>query len=545
MSVVSLEERRRGNAERARKSREKRGVLVATPQGFRSTCSVCGDEFFAPTLKVRVCGEGGCARVLRRKRLVPFTIRHFERWAAGVILDNDKPWRLEEFQRRFLEDLFAGVPECWLLVGEGNTKTTLLAGVGLYHCQFRRGGRVPIAASSRDQAELMYLQAEGMVERSEGLYPVFRCQEGLRRIKCDSMASRIQVFAADDRTGDGVIFTLALLDELHRHRDMKLYRTWSGKRRKRGGQLCAISTAGEPGSEFELTRDQIRQSATEREVDGGFTRALSGPVVLHEYAVPEGADVADMHVAKLANPFSGITLKALREKRDSPTMTLEHWRRFTCNLATRGVNAAITEAEWFAQVTDVQIPTGVPVWAGLDVAWKSDCTALVPLWVRDPEFRLFGPAAVLTPPRNGNMLDVGLVEDALLELHDRNPIHTLVMDMHNAADVAQWAEDHLGCEIVDRAQTPVFFALDYEQFMEALRHRWLWHAGDPGLTRHVLNATAQVLPGGKIRFNRPQRSRGGGSLSQDARVIDALTAAAMVHTTAAGELVEGAGVVYG
>jgi hypothetical protein len=43
--------------------------------------------------------------------------------------------------------------------------------------------------------------------------------EGYRRIKCLRSGGRIQVFAADDRTGDGV-FTLALLDELHRHRDL-------------------------------------------------------------------------------------------------------------------------------------------------------------------------------------------------------------------------------------------------------------------------------------------------------------------------------------
>jgi phage terminase large subunit-like protein len=48
---------------------------------------------------------------------------------------------------------------------------------------------------------------------------VFRCLEGYRRIRCDAMGSRIQVFASDDRTGDGVIpGGIAILDELHRHR---------------------------------------------------------------------------------------------------------------------------------------------------------------------------------------------------------------------------------------------------------------------------------------------------------------------------------------
>ena len=64
----------------------------------------------------------------------------------------------------------------------------------------------------------------------------------------------IQIFAADAGHGDGVIPTLAVIDEPHRQDNMDLYLTWSGKLGKRAGQLLLISTAGEPGSEFEETR---------------------------------------------------------------------------------------------------------------------------------------------------------------------------------------------------------------------------------------------------------------------------------------------------
>ena len=40
---------------------------------------------------------------------------------------------------------------------------------------------------------------------------------------------------------------------------MGLYRDWQGKLGKRDGQIVTISTAGEPGSEFEQARDTIRQ----------------------------------------------------------------------------------------------------------------------------------------------------------------------------------------------------------------------------------------------------------------------------------------------
>jgi len=413
-------------------------------------------------------------------------------------------------------------------VPEGNGKTTLIAALALYHIQHTPSANVPVAASSRDQAEILYRQAEGFVERSE--LAGFRCLGGYRRIRFDGTHSRIQIFAADDRTGDGVLPTLALIDELHRHRDLRLYRTWRGKLEKRGGQIAAISTRGEPGSEFEVTLERIRQEATELRVDGTFTRASSSRLVLHEWAVPEGGDVEDFRLVKRANPLRSIKMPALREKRATPTMTLSHWRRFVCNLPTRNDAAAITEAEWYAAKTAERIPAGVPIWLGLDVAWKWDTTAAVPLWVRDPHYRLFGPATVLVPPRDGTSLDPDSVEKAIRDIHALNPIHTVVMDTSRAEQLGRWIETDIGAVVIDRPQTNTFAVQDYDRFMEALRGGWLKHAGDAGLTQHALNAIARVLPFGDARFDRPTQSRLGPE--QERRVVDALTAAAMVHAQA-------------
>lgn len=472
----------------------------------------------------------------------PFTLRHFAAWAGRLILDTEEAWVLQPFQELFFGDLFErrpdGLPlfnECWQVVPEGNGKTTSIAGLSLYHIRFRRSGRVPWAASARDQAELGYSQAAGFVERSPSLRGQFKCLEGYRRIRCDEMGSRIQVFAADERTGDGIIPTLPICDELHRHKNLGLYRTWSGKLEKRGGQLVAISTAGEPGSEFEETREAIRQGAIEVERDGCFLRAVSPGIVLHEYAVPDDGDVEDLELVKEANPFSAITVETLRAKRAKPTMTAQHWARFTCNVPTRDVRSAITEGEWAKARTDERIPEGSSIWAGLDVAFKWDTTALVPLLPAARDRMLFGPATILEPPRDGSSLDPHLVEEALITLHELTPIDTLVMDASRAEQLAAWAEEELGCRVIDRQQTNTLAAVDYERFMGWLRQDWLAHSGDPGLARHVLNAIARMLPGGQTRFDRPVQSRRS-SGQQDRRVIDGLTAASMVLSTAVAEL---------
>jgi hypothetical protein len=216
-------------------------------------------------------------------------------------------------------------------------------------------------------------------------------------------------------------------------------------------------------------------------------------------------------------------------------MTPDHWTRLTCNVATRSAAAGVSEAEWMAQRSSTTIPEGEPIWAGLDVAWRQDTTALVPLWVRDREFRLFGPATILEPPLDGGSLDPDQVELALHELHARNPIVTLVMDTTRAEQLALWAERTLGCQVVDRPQTNALAALDYKRWVEAMSARWLWHSGDPGLTTHVLNCIVRRLPSDQLRFDRPSESRTSPELNKR-RWIDALTAASQVHGVAAAEL---------
>lgn len=480
--------------------------------------------------------------------LVPFTLPHFLWWTSDLVLDSEETVIIEPFEADFVADVFSGKPECWFVVPEGNGKTTIVSLLALYHAEFKPFASVPVAASSREQAEILYRQAEGFVLRSPKLHapvysevqaakgkrktqvPRFTCLEGYRRIN-HFAGGRIQVFAADDRTGDGVIPTLGILDELHRHRDLGLYRTWAGKLAKRGGQVVTISTAGEPGSEFEVTRERIRQQSAEVVRKGSHVRAVSPRVVLHEWALPEKANPEDYRAVKAANPFSGITIAGLREKRESPTMTLAHWMRFVCNRPTRADNSAITEAEWGKAATSDRIPDGTPVTVGLDVAWKWDTTAIVPLWMRDAEYRLFGTATILTPPRDGAMLDGSLIEAALVAVHERTPIATLVMDTSRAEQLGQWAELELGCVVIDWPQNIPTQVQEFDRFMEALRKGWLRHAGDAGLTSHALNAIAKMLPGGDAIFDRPHQNRV--SAEQDRRVIDALKAAAMAHAFAA------------
>jgi len=336
--------------------------------------------------------------VARRANPGPFTRAHFERYVSRLVLDNgdqwpigDDPWMLD-----VADDLFAGYREVWLLVPEGNSKTTLMAAFGLYHLDFTPSPWVPVGAAARDQAEILFGQAAGFVERTPGLNARvyaggrFKVFEGYRKIASMVNGGRgMKVYAADKATGDGVIPTLCLVDEPHRHKDLGLYRTWKGKLRKRQGQIVALSTAGEPGTDFEETRDTIRDAAPDREYLSECHLRAAGPtVVMHEFKVPHPDKARDLRIVKMANPLSVITEQDLREKLESPTLDFgEDWLRLTCNIPARSSHAAITETEWDNALRDEEIPKDEPIDLGADIAWKHDTTAFVPLWMPEKDVR--------------------------------------------------------------------------------------------------------------------------------------------------------------
>jgi phage terminase large subunit-like protein len=465
--------------------------------------------------------------------LRPFTVEHFRLYANQLVLDSGDPWEPENWQLDVVADIFSGRQQVWLIVPQGNGKTTLMAGLGLYHCDFTPAPWVPVAASSARQARILYESASEFVKRTPRLLERFKPHKGYLRV--ESLVNGgwgIQVYAADKDTGQGIQPTLCLVDEGHVHKDLGLYRTWRGKLRKRRGQIVMISTAGEPGSDFETTRDAIRDGAGKREDLGPCRIRVESPrIVMHEFRVPKAHMAKDLDVVKAANPLSLIRREDLAEILEDPTLDYgEDWLRQTCNIPARSSKAAISDQDWAAAYTDERIPAGAPVWVGADFAWVEDTTALVPLWVRDDGFRLLGEPAILTPPRDGNMLDPQEVRDAILRLNDRNPIQFIVADVTKAQDTLLWAENELGIETVNQPQGPQSQSLEYESFMDALREGKLRHVGDKGLTKHAMNAITRKLPGDRRAFDRPLHSRT--SSKQDRRVIDALKAASMAHLVA-------------
>lgn len=449
-----------------------------------------------------------------------------------LTLEDGSPFRLEPFQRELLADYFAGTAEVLVLLPKKNGKSTLLAALALHHLLVTADAECVIAAASRDQATILYDQAGGFIRRSEKLQAVLDVKRGYREIRSRHDSGRFRVMAADVDTADGVIPTLALVDELHRHKSADLYGVFRDGLGPRGGRMITISTAGDDeASPLGVMRAAARElPGATRDGCHWHGRSPTGAYAMHEWALDPADDRDDMSVVKQANPASWQTVEALARRHDSPSMTSWQWARFACGVWLQGQDSAIQPEEWDALAEPgAVIPAGSPVWIGVDLGWKLDTTALAPLWIEAEDRRVAGTPVVLEPPGDGSLLDDRLIVDALLQMRERWQILGVVYDPNAGGQqmVQQLERDH-AIPFVEHSQDNSPIALADGRFMEAVRRKALVHDGDRTLRAHVLNAVEKPLGGEKFRFDRARRG--------PRKPIDALRALAMAHSVAVAEM---------
>jgi hypothetical protein len=153
------------------------------------------------------------------------------------------PLVIERFQRQILADYFDGARETIVLLSKKNGKTSLFAALALWHTITVQFADVAILAASRDQAGKLLQQLTGYIKRAEELRRELRITQ--RAVHCDRTDGKVAVLAADADTLDGWGGTLALVDELGRHKSEENFGLLRDGLGPRNGQLVAFSTAGD------------------------------------------------------------------------------------------------------------------------------------------------------------------------------------------------------------------------------------------------------------------------------------------------------------
>lgn len=479
----------------------------------------------------------------------PFTVEHFRIYGSRLVFDDGERREPEGWQLDFAREVFKALArgawgyENWLVVPEGNGKTTFMGELGLYGVDWAFRPWIPLFAHNGDQAKTTYYQAKTFVENTPGLHHRFRCYDGLRTIRPFKDGKRrpgrgLEVCPWDPDANDGTIpYPFFLADELHRHPTMETWRLMKGKCKKRKAVGIGISTAGLPGSEFETARDKMRDGAQQRIRRHGGTLYRGRRHSMLEFRLEDVDKATDPRAVVKVNPLSTITLADIREELAAPTFDIGDWKRLKCCIAARSTLAAISDEEWSAasEPEFTEIPEGERIDYGLDLGWKYDTTSGVAQWEHPDGWHLWDEADVISPPRDGSSLHPDKIKRVLVARHERNPIDAIVMDMTNGEDIAAWAVDELGCTVIDRPQGNNHAVRDYKNVMRGLRTRALRHVPYcPKLTAHSMNAVAWKLPRGDTKFERPSLSRTSRT-KQDERVIDALDAGGFAYTNACVE----------
>jgi len=404
---------------------------------------------------------------------------------------------LEPFQKRMLGDYFAGATETLILIPKKNGKTTLLAALALFHVLTVDDAECVVAAASREQAMILYDAATGFVRRS-GLKSRLKTQVGYRQIRSLKDSGRIRVLAADVDTADGVRPTLALVDELHRHRSPALYGVFRDGLGPRDGRMVTISTAGErETSPLGLMRAAARH-LDDRLQRGAYLRARSadGQFVMHEWALGPGDDLHDMRVVKKANPLSAQTRQRLQERHDSPTTQPWQWAAHACGLWVSAESWWVDPEQWAgAQSSDVGLEDGDRVTLGFDGARTWDATALIACRMSDG---LLAPLGIWQNPGDGTDWEVDgqAVDAAVADAFERFDVVRFYGDPPFwYTEIDLWAMQF--GSVVMRFHTSRARMTDaVERFRTDLAAGRVAHVGDSLLTRHVTNAQTRPVRGG-------------------------------------------------
>jgi phage terminase large subunit-like protein len=403
--------------------------------------------------------------------------------------------QVESFQKRDLKPHFEGRRELIIVVPKKNGKTTLLASLMLYHLLVWPEAMCVIAAAARQQAEILFNQALSLIRRAE-LEGTFAARPGLREIRLHpkfKSGSRARVLSADVGPGDGVIPTLALVDELHRHKNFDLYGVFRDGLGPRNGQMITISTAG---AKADSPLGQLRTTAHDLPTfrrAGMRNNALSadGSFEWIEYCLLDTDDTSSIPLVWRANPASWVTKEWLRERYNSPTMTPGQWMRYACGIWTEGDEPWIEPAAWDRLAVDIggvedgeEITLAVRAGAGCGIgiaAPREDGAVAV--------------RAEIFPAPSGGRVPLEVLERALHDLCSRYVVREIAYDPEQFMRSAELLTER-GLPMIEIPQRPMRLAQATATMWRLVSAGLLRHDGSPELRSQVmLGRTKETVQG--------------------------------------------------
>jgi len=409
-------------------------------------------------------------------------------------------FRNHDGTRRFTSALFA--------VARKNAKSSLASGIGLYclTMENERGPQVISAATTGDQAAIIFKIAKRMADKRPQLREAFNVQCFTRAIACYENNGLFKAINAKASTQDGLNPSCVMLDEIHAHKTHDLLNVLqSAAGGRRNPMFLFTTTEGyeTPGPWPEMRK--FGQQVLEGVVDANHFLVII-------YSLDEKDDEFNEAVWEKANPLLNVSeplLKAIRkEATEAKSMPGRH-AEFLIKRMNRQSSTAhgwIDLQKWKACAGDVPLEElkQEPCFGALDLASTRDLASLRLVWRKNGILYTHGwrwvpqtTVAVriqrnLVPyagwVRAGHMIETqGEVTDydeifkKVLWVKENFNLIGLAYDQWNAAQISSKLSAE-GVNMVQFIQGPKSYHPAMKNFEETYYAGKFRHGGDPVLT---------------------------------------------------------------
>ena len=434
-----------------------------------------------------------------------------------------QPIKLEPWQVFIIMTVFSWVKEdgsrrfrrVYIEVPRGNGKSALSSAIGLYMltADNEGGAEVYSFATTRDQAKIVFGDAQQMARKSNGLRAHFGVDVNAHNIFVTKTASKFEALSAEGSTLDGLNTHFACIDELHAHKTRAVYdvvETSIGKRLQ--SLLWVITTAGSNRSgicyEVRSFVSKVLKGVTEDESQFGII-----------YGLDKDDDWTTEDALIKANPNWGVSvmpdiLSSLQAKAMAMASAANNFRTKHLN---EWVNADVSWMDmrkWddcANPALDIQDFEGEEAYIALDLASKTDIAAKINLFVRDGDYYAFGdyylPRETVEKGENsqysgweslglltvtdGAIIDFQVIEDKILNDCKRFEVIELPYDPFQATQLSMRLLNQ-GVNMVEVRPTVLNFSEPMKQLEALVLSGKFHHNGDPILTWMVSNVVCHT-----------------------------------------------------
>lgn len=407
----------------------------------------------------------------------------------------------------------------YIEVPRGNGKSALSSGVGLYMlCGDGEGGaEVYSFATTRDQAKIVFGDAQNMARRTPGLRTHFGVDVNAHNINVLRTASKFEALSAEGSTLDGLNTHFACVDELHAHKTRAVYdvvETSIGKRAQ--SLLWVITTAGS------------NRAGICYEVRGFVIKVLAGAAKDESqfgivYGLDEEDDWTTEEALIKANPNWGISvmpevLLPLQAKAMTMPSAANNFKTKHLNEWVNADTAWMDMRAWDAckdPTLDPEQFAGEPTYVALDLASKVDIAAKVALHERTIDgkshYFVFGQYYLprdtvergensqyqgwehmgLLTVTDGAVIDFDVIEQDLLADCSRFEVREVPYDPFQATQLSTRMAAQ-GVPMVEMRPTVLNFSEPMKQLEALVLQGRLHHNGDPVLAWMMSNVVAHM-----------------------------------------------------